>query len=240
MRLNGIKLAGYFMDGERPCFELECAVSDIAALDGQTLTVTDDGDTVEEFFGYQVDSIRKSPDGTYYAHFARKLDDASKKAIEGIEASLTAMQASLSADAPQLQAVARLSVAGIDFSSVSATDVAAIAGYIPAWEEVEHFEQNDPCVYGGTIYRASKAHDRQEQYDPVTAGESMYYPVDVAEDGIIVYRQCHGDYDMVRKGEKRHCPGADGPVYTALEDTSHSPDAYPRHWKADDEEQASL
>lgn len=238
MRLNGLKLNGYFMaDGDRPCFELACTVAEIAALNGKTLTVTEDGDTVEEFFAYEIDSISKSPDGTYYAHFARRLDDASKKAIEGIEASLTAMQADLSATAPQLQAVARLSVASIDFSSVSATDVAAIADYIPAWEEVGHFEQNDPCVYGGTIYRASKAHDRQEQYDPVTAGESMYYPVDVAEDGIIVYRDCRGDYDMVRKGEKRHYPGADGPVYTALEDTSYSPDAYPQHWKADSEEQ---
>lgn len=33
------------------------------------------------------------------------------------------------------------------------------------------------------------------------------------------------------KGELRHCPDADGPVYEALEDTAYSPDTYPDHWK---------
>lgn len=132
---------------------------------------------------------------------------------------------------PQVAVMTRLLAPSIDFATVTATDVAAIPDYIPAWEDVAHFEQNDPCTYKGTIYRASQAHDRQDIYPPDVAGESMYYPIEVAEDGVIVYRTCHGDYDKVRKGERRHYPGADGPVYEALEDTAYSPDAYPQHWK---------
>lgn len=132
---------------------------------------------------------------------------------------------------PQVAVMARLLAPSIDFANVTATDVADIPDYIPAWEDVAHFEQNDPCTYKGTIYRASQPHDRQDIYPPDVAGESMYYPIEVAPDGVIVYRTCHGSYDMVRKGERRHYPDADGPVYEALEDTAYSPDAYPQHWK---------
>lgn len=54
--------------------------------------------------------------------------------------------------------------------------------------------------------------------------------VGLGSDGIIVYRECHGQYDMVRKGERRHYPDAEGPVYEAREDTAYSPDTYPDHW----------
>lgn len=36
---------------------------------------------------------------------------------------------------------------------------------------------------------------------------------------------------MVHKGERRHYPDADGPVYEAIEDTAYAPDAYPAHWE---------
>ena len=44
-------------------------------------------------------------------------------------------------------------------------------------------------------------------------------------------RTCNGDYDMVRKGEKRHYPDAEGPVYEALEDTAYDPDTVPGNWR---------
>lgn len=149
------------------------------------------------------------------------------------EALGTARAAKASAETPDpaLAAVARMAVASISLAGATATDVVTISDYLPAWEDVSHFEQNDPCVYMGVIYRASKAHDRQDIYPLDVAGESMYYPIEVAPDGIIVYRTCHGEYDMVRKGERRHYPDAEGPVYEALEDTAYSPDAYPQHWE---------
>ena len=149
---------------------------------------------------------------------------------QAMEQSIRDAAASGGAD-PQVAVLARLLAPTIDFASVTATDVVAIPDYIPAWEDVSHFEQNDPCTYDGTIYRASRAHDRQDIYPPDVAGESMYYPIEVAPDGIIVYRTCHGEYDMVREGEKRHYPDADGPVYRALDDTAYSPDTYPAHWE---------
>lgn len=43
--------------------------------------------------------------------------------------------------------------------------------------------------------------------------------------------ECHGEHDMVHKGERRHYPDASGSVYIALENTAYSPDTYPQHWK---------
>ena len=165
-----------------------------------------------------------------------RLDSASREYFLGggkteMEKAIEDAAASGGGADPQVAVMARLLAPSIDFATVTATDVAAIPDYIPAWEDVSHFEQNDPCTYKGTIYRASQPHDRQDIYPPDVAGESMYYPIEVASDGVIVYRTCHGEYDMVRKGERRHYPDASGSVYEALEDTAYSPDAYPQHWK---------
>lgn len=165
-----------------------------------------------------------------------RLDSASREYFlrggkETMEQDIRDAAASGGGADPQVAVMARLLAPSIDFATVTATDVVAIPDYVPAWEDVSHFEQNDPCTYEGTIYRASQPHDRQDIYPPDVAGESMYYPIEVAPDGVIVYRTCHGDYDKVRKGERRHYPGADDPVYEALEDTAYAPDVYPQHWK---------
>lgn len=140
---------------------------------------------------------------------------------------------------PQLKTIAKLTAKSIDFANVTATDVAAIPGYIPEWEPGMSLAQNDPVKRNGQIYRASQAiSSAQEQYPPETAGESLYYPVEVAPDGIIVYRTCHGQYDMVRKGEKRHYPDAEGPVYRAKVDTAYDPDTVPDNWELVGEEAA--
>lgn len=136
---------------------------------------------------------------------------------------------------PQLQALAALQVSTMDLTKTAATTLAGFRDYWPEWEVGKEYKQNDPLRHGGLYYRVSQDHTSQETYPPDTAGESMYYPVTIAPDGVIIYRECHGQYDMVRKGEKRHYPGASDPVYVALEDTAYSPDAYPQHWQLAEE-----
>ena len=161
------------------------------------------------------------------------------QATEDAEADFEALQAAMAAPKPkvydtdpQVATIAKLTASSIDFEAVSATDCVAIPDYVPEWEPGIKLGKNAPVMRNGQLYRASQAiESAQEQYPPETAGESLYYPVYVDEDGIIIYRECHGEYDMVRKGEKRHYPGAGDPVYIALEDTAYSPDTYPQHWK---------
>lgn len=122
-------------------------------------------------------------------------------------------------------------------AALTETEQVRFGRYTPEWEPGIKLGKNAPVMRNGQLYRASQAiESAQEQYPPETAGESLYYPVEVAPDGIIVYRTCHGEYDIVRKGEKRHYPGAEDPVYLALEDTAYSPDAHPQHWELDQAE----
>lgn len=116
-------------------------------------------------------------------------------------------------------------------AAMTETEQVRFERYTPEWKPDTEYKKCQTVMRDGQLYRVSQDHTSQEVYPPETAGESLYYPIEVAPDGIIVYRTCHGEYDMVRKGELRHYPGADGPVYEALADTAYSPDAYPQHWR---------
>lgn len=132
-----------------------------------------------------------------------------------------------------LKAQAKAAVAAMPLATMSATEVADVDTLLPEWEPGMSLEQNDAVRRSGTVYRASQAiPETQEQYPPETAGEALYYPVEIAPDGVVVYRACHGQYDAVRKGERRHYPDASGPVYESLVDyNAYSPDVRPKDWK---------
>lgn len=132
---------------------------------------------------------------------------------------------------PQLQAIARMQVMMMDLTSVTSTECVAFRDYWPEWQPDTQYKQNDPLQWKGVYYRVSQDTTSSSVYPPDTAGESLYYPITIAPDGIIVYRTCHGAYDMVRAGETRHFPDADGPVYRAKVDTAYDPDTVPSNWE---------
>lgn len=132
---------------------------------------------------------------------------------------------------PQLQALASMWVMTMDLSPMPSSDLATFRDYWPEWQTDHEYKKNDALRYEGLYYRVSQLHTSQAIYPPDTAGESLYYPVTIAPDGIIVYRECHGAYDMVTKGETRHYPDAEGPVYRAKVDTAYDPDTVPDNWE---------
>lgn len=250
MKLNDIDLESYAERENEVTFILTGTVGldDVMALDGEVLTITSNGAEYRKYEGYSLMSAGYTDQSVEHvsARFYRKLSDQTSAAINQLDANVataqqTAEAAMEAAQAvgtdPQVATIAKLTAPSIDFEAVSATDCVAIPDYVPEWEPGIKLGKNAPVMRNGQLYRASQAiESAQEQYPPETAGESLYYPVEVAPDGIIVYRTCHGEYDMVRKGEKRHYPGAGDPVYLALEDTAYSPDAYPQHWELDQAE----
>lgn len=131
---------------------------------------------------------------------------------------------------PQLKALATLQIATMDLSATPCDTVAKFVDLWPEWQPDTVYKHNAPLTHQGRKFRASRDLTSQAIYPPGTA-ESEYYEVKLADDGIIVWYQPGGAYNQVYKGEKRHYPDADGPVYEALENTAYSPDAYPQHWK---------
>lgn len=132
---------------------------------------------------------------------------------------------------PQIQALARMQVMTMDLTGYTSTQVVGFRDYWPDWKPDTKYEYQQPLRHKGLYYRASKSLTSSSIYPPDTAGESEYYPVEVAPDGVIVYRECHGQYDQVQAGETRHYPDAEGPVYRAKVDTAYDPDTVPGNWE---------
>ena len=86
MLLNGIRLTGYSSTEDAAQFELaETTVKDVAALDGQLLTVTDDeGGEVEAFVGYSIAYIQVEDDGTIRMRAVKVMEDTTAAAIEAL------------------------------------------------------------------------------------------------------------------------------------------------------------
>ena len=131
---------------------------------------------------------------------------------------------------PQLRAFASLQISTMSFDTTPCDTVVKFVDLWPEWQPDTKYKHNAPLSYHGRKFRASRDLTSQKIYPPGTA-ESEYYEITLAPDGVIVWYNVGGDYNMVYKGEWRHYPDANGPVYEALENTSYSPDAYPRHWK---------
>lgn len=131
---------------------------------------------------------------------------------------------------PQVRALATLQIATMDLGSTPCDTVVEFVDLWPEWKPDTAYKHNAPLTYQGRKFRASRDLTSQAIYPPGTA-ESEYYEVTLAPDGIIIWYQPGGAYNQVYKGERRHYPGAHGPVYEALANTTYAPDAYPQHWK---------
>ena len=161
------------------------------------------------------------------------VEDLQQGVVEAKEAAEEAKQIAESGGGadPQLQALARMQVMTMDFTETTSTNCVGFRDYWPEWAPDTEYAYQQPLQYEGKYYRASKALTSSSVYPPDTAGESEYYPIEVAPDGVIVYRECHGQYDQVLAGETRHYPDAEGPVYRAKVDTAYDPDTVPDNWE---------
>lgn len=132
----------------------------------------------------------------------------------------------------QVVQFAKYKVSQTNFEQSTSDEVVQFKDLWPDWQPNTEYGFQQPLKWKGKYYRTSKALISSPTYPPDTAGESEYYPIEVADDRVIVYRTCHGQYDSVRFGEKRHYPDANGPIYESLVDNNaYSPDVRPDDWK---------
>ena len=112
------------------------------------------------------------------------------------------------------------------------TALAPVMKYAPEYIESGHaYKKGEIFIYNGEYYRCSSDFTSQPQWLSGNV-ESLFYKIEIADDGIIVWSQPKGEYNAPDKGDKRHYPGKDGPVYESLvNDNAYSPDAYPANWK---------
>lgn len=122
----------------------------------------------------------------------------------------------------------------IAFDTVSDTTVSNIIEYIPRYIEDGHqYKKGDPFVYNGRYFRASQDITTSSVWHPGDVGtESLFYEIRIAPDGIIVWSQPFGEYNAPDKGDLRHYPDSNSPIYRSLIDNNaYSPEAYSAGWE---------
>lgn len=235
MEVNGIKLSAYSTDADEARFELlETDVQEVASLDGQTLTVSDDeGHQIEVLAGYAVASIQV--DGaTVRMRAVRAVDEQTAEAIAGLQEGMKALSAEVSAvrDSvnPRINVLAEI-VAPAIAGDIDDEQALEISGFFPDWAPGTAYAARQIVRHGGKLYRIAKAHTSQAEHEPGEGTESLYAAIEVAGDGIDVWKQPTGAHDAYGKGDRVHYPGEGGPVYESLIDANTwSPEAYPAGW----------
>lgn len=163
--------------------------------------------------------------GLYIGYTEEELEEREKQRQEAEYGARQAMQLK----SYSLMA-ARAQVATLKFKSE--TEIADVSTLLPDWVPDGHeYKQGDAFQWEKRTWRASQNTTSQSIYPP-DVSEALYYEIVIAPDGIIVYRAAHGQYDSVRKGELRHYPNADSPVYRSKVDwNAYAPAVVPASWE---------
>lgn len=235
---------------------------DAVEMDGETFTVKEGENEIAVFSGYEIVGVYLEGGNTIVNAMRKLADNSQEainglesnmailtKKVSNAENSMTTVTqgfSDLNSDMESLKKVveegsvggneqvvnfAKMQVAAMDLTGETETVIASISTLLPEWMSDTEYTQGDSFQYDSRFWRVSQDTTSQSTYPPGTS-ESLYYEIVIAPDGIIVYRTCHGEYDAVQKGELRHYPDADGPVYRSkVDNNAYSPDVYPQNWE---------
>lgn len=105
MNLNEIELVNYAEQANEVVFVLDSTIQEVAALDGETLTITDENGVVKVFAGYRAMSIGIEGKNVV-ARFRRALDDSTNAAINALDENVRNMEADSADKQSQIDEIA--------------------------------------------------------------------------------------------------------------------------------------
>ena len=232
MKLNGINLKGYSSTDDSAQFELTGTdIKEVADLDGQLLTVTDDeGGEVEAFVGYSVAYIQVQEDDVIRMRAVKVMDDTTAAAIEALSQQIQATDAkaeSAEAAAEEAKGIAEqagtepsvkaASILYVNATAITNTQLSDVRDLIEDFVPGQAYAKGLVRRWEGKYYRMAQAIDAttSEIYQPGTGTESLYTLIDLAPDGIRVWHMPTCAEDSFTFGEKAHYPDAEGAVYVS-------------------------
>lgn len=163
-----------------------------------------------------------------------KAEEAEAKATEAKETAddaKTIAEDAAKASNPQVATFAAMVMPTLT-PTISDSRVAEIYTLLPEWKVGKEYVKGECFEYQGKTFRTSQTTTSQEIYPPGSDGTmSLYYEIVIASDGIIVWEQPRGEFDAPDKGDLRHYPDAEGPVYeSTIDGNTWAPDTYPDGW----------
>lgn len=216
MKANGMALAGYSIRDDKALFDLTgVSFADALSLSGATITITEGDDTVEVTSGWKV----------------KTLDSTAR----GVRVTCEPMPEGEGAGAADAQSQAVAAFARIAVASLSVTDDQAVemAPLYPEWsgDGVIYTADSSIVMHGGALWRCTLGHTSQADWVPGTA-PSLWSRIDMASDGIRVWRPPTCAEDAWNTGDRCHHPGASGPVWESLINGNDTEPAAGRWWAA--------
>lgn len=132
--------------------------------------------------------------------------------------------------AEQTRSFSSMQIGSLDLTDDQAAEVSLI---VNLWEEGIDYTAQKSLVRrpNGKIYRCAITHTSQSGWEPEVPG-ALWYEIEIAEDGILVWRQPAGAHDTPNKGDKRHYPDIEGGVYVSqIDGNTTVPGSDERYWK---------
>ena len=256
--LNDKPLATWYDGGNVTTFKLEgfdglhAAWDWAKTLEGQDLTIKQDGTARKVYGGYSVTDVGIDENGLVVVRAQRTLDPDTAAAIEALESNVStatadaagavqtanaAMEAAQSAGTdPAVEAFARIAIVPM---AATMTDEQAISvsTLLPEWSaDSASYKVDDVVQHADHLWRCEQAHASQESWTP-DAAPSLWSQIDIAGDGVDVWTQPTGAHNAYNVGDRVHYPTASDPIYVSLIDGNvWSPDAYPQGWQLEEAE----
>lgn len=243
MDLNGITCENYSQQGNR--FEViltSTDISKISELDGQTLCITKSETDKTYFGGYTIVGIDMYKGSRYLVRFLKSVSDLTEQAINAANGNIDVLNEKMEVIEQDIltntETISSLSVIGMYTMptiapTIKDSAIVTMNSFAPEWKTNHEYKKGEFITYNDRYFRVSQDHTSQVTWHPGDEGtEALYYEIVIASDGIIVWRQPTGEYDAPDKGDLRHYPNADSPVYISKVDgNAYDPDTYPDNWE---------
>lgn len=241
MKLNNLELINYQSNDNKVAFILDGEVlSKAAALDGETLIVADGDNQIAVYAGYNVIGVYLEF-GNTVVNCMRELDGATKNAIAGLEDNIKTLTDKVST----VEEVANRDV--VEFAKMAApamtidmttTEICSIVSLLPEWKVGASYKQHQTFTYEGKVYRAAqKIPEAQEIYKPGQGTESLYTLIELAEDGVRVWKKPTDATNSFALNERAHYPTASDPIYVSKRDGNDSEPTKDAWWVLEDTEE---
>lgn len=222
MKLNGISLGGYRAGGGEVTFSLNgTTIEAAAALDSETLTVTDDGgEAVEVFEGYVLASVAVSGESVR-VRAIRKVEESAEAAIHALEENVRIVRETATATQAVANEAREVAQAGtpamrqamqlaISSSDLAPEDYEEFADLYDAFDPEAKYKRGRMVTYEGGVYRCTKNTASTVGTAP-DADPDHWERVDVAADSVEVW----GPEKSYDKGDRVHYPTEADPVYVS-------------------------
>ena len=115
-------------------------------------------------------------------------------------------------------------------STIDDEQAASVNLLFEGWASGVVYEKDDVRRYDNRLWRCAQSHTSQDGWEPPNAA-SLWYEIAYGADGILVWRQPTGAHDAPNKGDLRHYPDADGPVYVSKRDGNTSVPGADEWWE---------